>query len=242
MAPARSPFAVVPSASAPGPWQPILGGLTAPQGFLAAGITAGLKPSGNPDLSLLLAPEDAVCAGSFTTSLVRAACVDLCAERLAQGCGIELVRTVKQRHQTVRALLLVGGSRPQATTRRALEAGCDAILREEELARGTGCDALRAVSVGGIYIDRGLNGGGDQSSGSPGAIPCLSERERQVLTLVASGERNSSIALKLFLSIETVKTHLRHGMDKLQARDRAHAAVLAMQLGLIDTPPAVRHR
>jgi glutamate N-acetyltransferase/amino-acid N-acetyltransferase len=80
-------FAVVFSASAPGPWQPIPGGLTAPRGFLAAGITAGLKPSGNPDLSLLLAPERAVCAGSFTTSLVRAACVDLCAERLAQGGG-----------------------------------------------------------------------------------------------------------------------------------------------------------
>jgi glutamate N-acetyltransferase/amino-acid N-acetyltransferase len=80
-------FAVVFSASAPGPWQPIPGGLTAPRGFLAAGITAGLKPSGNPDLSLLLAPEDAVCAGSFTTSLVRAACVDLCAARLQASGG-----------------------------------------------------------------------------------------------------------------------------------------------------------
>ncbi len=69
------------------PWLPIPGGLTAPAGFLAAGITAGLKPSGNPDLSLLLAPEGAVCAGSFTTSLVRAACVDLCAERLAASGG-----------------------------------------------------------------------------------------------------------------------------------------------------------
>ena len=69
------------------PWLPIPGGLTAPKGFLAAGITAGLKPSGNPDLSLLLAPEGAVCAGSFTTSLVRAACVDLCAERLAASGG-----------------------------------------------------------------------------------------------------------------------------------------------------------
>jgi glutamate N-acetyltransferase/amino-acid N-acetyltransferase len=69
------------------PWLPIPGGLTAPAGFLAAGITAGLKPSGNPDLSLLLAPEGAVCAGSFTTSLVRAACVDLCAERLAARGG-----------------------------------------------------------------------------------------------------------------------------------------------------------
>jgi glutamate N-acetyltransferase / amino-acid N-acetyltransferase len=66
----------------PTPWQPISGGITAPQGFQAAGITAGLKPSGNPDLSLLLAPAGAVCGGTFTTSLVRAACVELCAQRL----------------------------------------------------------------------------------------------------------------------------------------------------------------
>ena len=69
------------------PWHPISGGITAPQGFLAASITAGLKPSGKPDLSLLLAPEGAVCAGTFTTSLVRAACVDLCAERLHASGG-----------------------------------------------------------------------------------------------------------------------------------------------------------
>ena len=69
------------------PWHPISGGITAPEGFLAAGITAGLKASGKPDLSLLLAPEGAVCAGTFTTSLVRAACVDLCAERLQASGG-----------------------------------------------------------------------------------------------------------------------------------------------------------
>ncbi|SBO43783.1 bifunctional glutamate N-acetyltransferase/amino-acid acetyltransferase ArgJ [Cyanobium sp. NIES-981] len=68
-------------------WHPIPGGLTAPAGFLAAGITAGLKPSGNPDLSLLLAPQGAVCAGTFTTSRVRAACVNLCAERLEASGG-----------------------------------------------------------------------------------------------------------------------------------------------------------
>ena len=69
------------------PWHPIPGGITAPRGFLAAAVTAGLKASGNPDLSLLLAPEGAVCAGTFTTSVVRAACVDLCAERLAASGG-----------------------------------------------------------------------------------------------------------------------------------------------------------
>ena len=69
-------------------WRPISGGLTAPLGFQAAGITAGLKESGKPDLALLLAPEGAVCAGTFTTSLVRAACVDLCADRLKATDGI----------------------------------------------------------------------------------------------------------------------------------------------------------
>ena len=59
------------------PWHPISGGVTAPTGFQAAGVTAGLKASGRPDLSLLLAPQGAVCAGTFTTSRVRAACVDL---------------------------------------------------------------------------------------------------------------------------------------------------------------------
>jgi glutamate N-acetyltransferase/amino-acid N-acetyltransferase len=71
----------------PHSWQSIPGGVTAPEGFLAAGITAGLKASGKPDLSLLLAPEGSVCAGTFTTSLVRAACVDLCAERLQASGG-----------------------------------------------------------------------------------------------------------------------------------------------------------
>jgi glutamate N-acetyltransferase/amino-acid N-acetyltransferase len=68
-------------------WRVIEGGISAPAGFLAAGVTAGLKASGKPDLALLLAPEGAVCAGTFTTSLVRAACVNLCVERLQASGG-----------------------------------------------------------------------------------------------------------------------------------------------------------
>ena len=63
-------------------WLPVAGGITAPQGFRASGITAGLKASAKPDLALVLAPEGAACAGAFTRSVVRAACVDLCKERL----------------------------------------------------------------------------------------------------------------------------------------------------------------
>ena len=68
-------------------WTPIDGGVTAPDGFQAAGVASGLKPSGRPDLALLLAPEDAVCSGTFTRSVVRAACVDLCCERLRSSSG-----------------------------------------------------------------------------------------------------------------------------------------------------------
>lgn len=63
-------------------WQEISGGVTAPKGYRAAGITAGLKPSGLPDLALILSDVEAIAAGVFTTSQVRAACVDYCRQRL----------------------------------------------------------------------------------------------------------------------------------------------------------------
>ena len=63
-------------------WQVIPGGLTAPLGYKAAGIAAGLKPSGAPDLALIWSEVEAIAAGVFTTSVVRAACVDYCRERL----------------------------------------------------------------------------------------------------------------------------------------------------------------
>ncbi|MBW4574879.1 MAG: bifunctional ornithine acetyltransferase/N-acetylglutamate synthase [Aphanothece sp. CMT-3BRIN-NPC111] len=63
-------------------WQEIPGGVTAPRGYRAAGIAAGLKPSGLPDLALILSDVEAIAAGVFTTSYVRAACVDYCRERL----------------------------------------------------------------------------------------------------------------------------------------------------------------
>jgi glutamate N-acetyltransferase/amino-acid N-acetyltransferase len=63
-------------------WQEISGGVTAPKGFRASGIKAGLKPSGAPDLALILSDVDAIAAGVFTTSQVRAACVDYCRQKL----------------------------------------------------------------------------------------------------------------------------------------------------------------
>ena len=123
----------------PAPWQPITGGITAPQGFQAAGITAGLKPSGNPDLSLLLAPAGAACAGTFTTSLVRAGCVDLCAQRLQTSGG------------QARAVLTNSGHANACTGERGL---ADSLVVTAALAARLGLtpDAVLICSTGVIGV------------------------------------------------------------------------------------------
>ncbi len=90
-------------------WSSITGGITAPQGFKASGIGANLKASGKPDLALILAPEGAVCAGTFTQSLVRASCIDLCIERLKNNSG------------RARAVVINSGQANACTGKRGLE-------------------------------------------------------------------------------------------------------------------------
>ena len=63
------------------------GGITAPKGFIAGGVSCGIKRSGRPDLSIILSDREAAAAGVFTTNQVKAAPVLLGAERLRQGAG-----------------------------------------------------------------------------------------------------------------------------------------------------------
>ncbi|WP_088239730.1 bifunctional ornithine acetyltransferase/N-acetylglutamate synthase [Calothrix rhizosoleniae] len=72
-------------------WQEITGGVTAPKGYQAAGIKAGLKPSGLPDLALIISDVEAIAAGVFTTSQVRAACVDYCRQNLQAKHGARAI-------------------------------------------------------------------------------------------------------------------------------------------------------
>jgi DNA-binding NarL/FixJ family response regulator len=62
----------------------------------------------------------------------------------------------------------------------------------------------------------------------------LSERETEVVALVASGHRNKEIAAKLFISEQTVKTHLSNVFQKLEVNDRLELALYAMRNGLVD--------
>jgi len=99
-------------------WQVIEGGVTAPRGFLAAGIAAGLKPSGAPDLALILSEVEAIAAGVFTQTEVRAACVDYCRRRL-------------QKKGSARAILCNAGQANAATGR---QGELDAAETAERLA------------------------------------------------------------------------------------------------------------
>ena len=62
----------------------------------------------------------------------------------------------------------------------------------------------------------------------------LSHREHAILKLLASGMGNEQIANAVFLSVNTVKWHIRRILEKLNARNRSEAVFVARQLGLID--------
>ena len=70
---------------------------------------------------------------------------------------------------------------------------------------------------------------------APPGLAELSDREREILALIGAGRSNAEIADGLFISMATVKTHVRHVFAKMQLRDRAQAVVAARDAGL--TPP-----
>jgi len=65
-------------------------------------------------------------------------------------------------------------------------------------------------------------------------LPALSTREREILGLLANGFSNPEIASRLFISPETVRTHVRNAMTKLEADTRTQAVALALRYALID--------
>ncbi len=96
--------------------------------------------------------------------------------------------------------------------------------------------AIQTVALGGVWIDPSAAGNVfdtkcDDSSEEP-SPQLLSDRERQVLHLIAEGLTNQEIAIRLWLSRETIKSHVKKIMRKLSVKDRTQAAVAALRLGL----------
>ena len=162
----------------------------------------------------------------------------LCSDQLEQGDGGRLVAAVKALPQAPNTLMIVSQPRRLSVIRTALEASCDGLCLEAKVGQGTVLQALTTVSQGAVYVDRALNGTYRQlcSGLEDQPLAPLSRRELEVLQLVTSGTPNPEIAATLQIGLETVKTHMRQILQKLQARDRTHAAVKGLWLGLVEWP------
>lgn len=124
----------------------------------------------------------------------------------------------------------------------AIEAGASGYLLKSapgpELAAG-----VRAVAAGQTVLAPSIAAqlvkrasGTDSGSGMGGVgvnQVALTNRETEILTLVAAGLSNPSIAKQLFIGESTVKTHLLHVFEKLGVSDRTRAVTRAMEMGLI---------
>ncbi|MFE2750966.1 response regulator [Actinosynnema sp. NPDC053489] len=93
-------------------------------------------------------------------------------------------------------------------------------------------DAVVSPSVTKRLLSRFLGEGGGELRDAA-VLEALTEREREVLVLIAKGLSNTEIARKLFLSEATVKTHVGRILAKLELRDRVQAVVLAYETGLV---------
>jgi DNA-binding NarL/FixJ family response regulator len=101
-------------------------------------------------------------------------------------------------------------------------------------------DALLSPSVTRHLIEEFVRRPEAGRSGPPPALSSLTEREVEVLTLVARGLSNAEIAQQLYVSPATAKTHVARLLMKLDARDRAQLIIVAYESGLIE--PRVRRR
>ncbi len=121
----------------------------------------------------------------------------------------------------------------------AIRAGASGFLVKDtepvELIR-----AVRVVAAGDALLSPGVTkrllervAGGLKPVPATDALDALTDREREVLTLVGRGLTNTEIGAELFLSPLTAKTHVSRIMTKLDARDRVHLVVVAYETGLV---------
>lgn len=172
--------------------------------------------------------------------------------------GIELTRQFRKIQASVNdsptRILILTMHESEESVLAAFAAGADSYcMKDISIDRLT--DALRMTYDGNSWIDPIIanivlnqvrHGAADVDKNKTIAIDAvqpeveqllsespLTERELEILQLIVNGYSNSAIAEKLFISLGTVKTHVRNILNKLCADDRTQAAVLALRSGLI---------
>jgi DNA-binding NarL/FixJ family response regulator len=155
--------------------------------------------------------------------------------RLGEGSGINLTAELVDADPERRIVLYTGSNDIDL-----LYSGLDSGARGYALKDGTPSElttALTTVAEGGTYVDPRLHPA-LLSRRATEKQRALSKREREIMDLLAQGLTGEQVAEKLFLSPETIKTHIRNAMSKLEATTRVHAIAIALREGYISPPAA----
>ena len=183
------------------------------EGFEIAGVAQGLDHA-----TVLLARRPPP----------RLAIVDL---DLEMASGFELITTA---HAAGTRVLIYSDRISPRLVDAARAAGADG-LASKACRLGELVEALRTVGAGQCFVDPRFRGSDDADPPQR-----LTAREREVVTLVATGLTGEEIAALLFLAPDTVRTHIRNAMRRLQARTRAQLVALAAQAHEIELPRGAR--
>jgi DNA-binding NarL/FixJ family response regulator len=152
---------------------------------------------------------------------------------LPDGTGADAARAMRDQHVDIEIVMLTGMS-SGATLAAALEAGCSGFVTKESSFSEL-IHTIRAVRAGEVRVPpelmadlaahlrpRARDVGAD-----------LTAREREVLQLLAEGCSTDEMVRRLFLSVHTVRNHIRNVLTKLHARSRLEAVAIAIRVGIL---------
>ena len=146
------------------------------------------------------------------------------------GSSLEAIPAIRKESPRTQIVVLTMQDEP-AFARQALSTGALAYVLKEA-ADDELVEAVRRAAVGESYLNPKL-GARVAKEPAPGPPDDLSQREVDVLRLIALGHTNAEIAEQLFLSVRTVETHRSHIQQKLRLSSRAELVAYALDRGLI---------
>jgi len=149
--------------------------------------------------------------------------------RMPQMDGIEATEEIVARVPDSKVLVFTAYSE-RALLQRGLESGARGYVLKET-PHDTLLKAIEKVAAGETFVDPALIP--SLATGRDGQ-EILTQREREILQLLADGMSNADVAQQLFISQETVKSHVRHILTKLEADTRTHAVAIALREAIID--------
>lgn len=154
--------------------------------------------------------------------------------------GIEATRLLKREFPALKVLALTAYDN-HVYLKQLLAAGASGYVLKRTAAKFL-IDAIEAVASGDNYLEPGMSAAPEQDSGAGNALrgeirrATLTEREQEVLTLVAKGYTNKEISAHLGISVKTVEVHKSNIMSKLGLKNRADVVRYALTLGWLDRP------